>query len=370
MKRTPFHQYHADHNAKLVDYAGWQMPLLFTSIVEEHKHVRRFGGIFDVSHMGRIEFTGRQARRFLERIFSRRVSDMPERACRYGLVTNATGGVKDDALIYRFEEKWMMVCNAANREKLLKHFDEVRGDLSVKINDITEKTGMLAVQGPKVMDYVTRFSKEIPSLKRYTFTVKNLLIVKLIVSRTGYTGEDGIEIILPANMVGMALKLLFKEDADPDQAILPCGLGARDSLRLEAGMPLYGHELGEEIDPVTAGLKWCCSLDKDRDDQFGEPEPFIGMDAIKKIAEEGPKQKLVGLKLDGRRTPRQDMTVLAGDKAVGKITSGCLSPTLDCPIAMAFVDVAHTEPGTTLHIDFGKQTAEAQVVKMPFYKHT
>jgi len=366
--KTPFNNYHRKNNAHLVEYAGWEMPLHFGSILEEHKQVRERCGIFDVSHMGRLKFTGRHARRFLERVCTRRVSDMAEKSCRYSLVCNERGGVKDDVLIYRFDDHWMMVCNAANREKLLEHFASVTGDLAVKIEDTTAKTGMIALQGPDTMGLVTKFSKEIPTLKKYTFTIKNLLILKMIVSRTGYTGEDGIELILPANVVDMALKLLLKTDENGEQLVKPIGLGARDTLRMEAGMPLYGHELSETLDPISAGLKWGVSLDKVNDDQWGPSEKFIGYDALAKVAADGPKRTLVGLKLAGKRTARQDMAVVKDGATIGTVTSGCLSPTLGYPIAMAFVDTASAVVDNAVEVDLGKANTPAQIVPLPFYK--
>ena len=368
MEKTPFHAHHLQHGGKMVDFAGWEMPLHFGSILEEHQAVRTGAGIFDVSHMGRPKFTGRHARRFLERVCTRRLSDMKPSTCRYSLVCNERGGVLDDVIVYRFDDHWMMVVNASNRAKILAHFAAAKGDLAITIEDLTAKFGMVAIQGPKVMDIVGQFSKEVPTLKKYTFALKNLLILKLIISRTGYTGEDGVEVILPANMIGMALKLLMKDNPDGTPMIRPCGLGCRDSLRLEAGMPLYGHELSEDIDPISAGLAWAVSLDKDQDTQYGDPEKFIGMEALGQIAAAGPKKKLVGLKLDGRRTPRQHNPVKACDQVVGEVTSGCLSPTLGYPIAMAYVDAAQSAIGTKLAIDFGKESGGAEVVKLPFYK--
>ena len=348
----------------MVPFAGYELPLHYGSLLEEHHAVRTGAGIFDVSHMGRLKFTGRHARRFLERICTRRVSDMQAGQCRYSLVCNEAGGVRDDVIVYRFEEHWLIVCNASNRGKLLEHFEQQRGDLAVKIEDQTDATAMIALQGPKVMELIGQFSREVPTLRRYQFAVKNLLILKLTISRTGYTGEDGVEVILPAGMTGMALKLFLGKAGD---AIRPCGLGARDTLRTEAGMPLYGHELSEEIDPISAGLGFAVSLDKG-----GEQEPtrFIGQDALEKIAAAGPTRKLVGLKIDGRRSPRQHMTVRSGQAAVGQVTSGCLSPTLGYPIAIAYVDAVHAAPDTRLSIDFGAEPCDAQVVPLPFYKRT
>ncbi|MBI1338372.1 MAG: glycine cleavage system aminomethyltransferase GcvT [Phycisphaera sp.] len=366
--RSPFHSFHADHKAKLVDFAGWELPMLYTSIHEEHHQVRTMGGLFDVSHMGRIKLSGRHARKFIERLATRYVSDMPEKTCRYSMICNANGGVMDDIIVYRFDDHWMLVVNGANRQKIVSHMHAQVGDMSVKIEDLTESTAMVAVQGPKVMEMIGQFSREIPTLKRYAFTTKNLLILKLIISRTGYTGEDGVEVIMGANMAGMAVKLLLKDGVDAEGKAInvkPAGLGARDTLRIEAAMPLYGHELSEELDPLSAGLNFAVTLDKDQRDRG---ETFIGQDALKKIADEGPTKNLIGLKLDGKRTPRQGMKVYKGDTEIGSVTSGCLSPTLGYPIAMAYVTRDSVSAGDTLCLDLGSTRADAQVVALPFYK--
>ncbi len=369
MNQTPFHSYHLEHGGKMVDFAGWDMPLHYGSIAEEHKQCRTGAVMFDVSHMGRVKFTGRSARRLLERLCTRKLSDMAVGSCRYSFVCNATGGILDDVIVYRFDDHWLMVVNASNREKLLAHFAANVGDLAAKFEDMTMSTGMIALQGPRVMEMIGRFSREIPGLKRYQFATKNLLIVKLTISRTGYTGEDGVEVILPAKMTGMALKLFLSQAGDVN--LVPAGLAARDSLRLEAGMPLYGHELGEDINPIATGFNFAISLDKDQDTTHGEPEKFIGQDALKAVAAAGPKRKLVGLKVNSRRTPRQGFKVKSADGAavIGDITSGCLSPTLGYPIAMAYLDSARTAVGTQVSIDFGSTVEPAEVVKLPFYKH-
>lgn len=371
MHRTPLYQFHVDAGAKMVDFAGWEMPMVYAGIHEEHRQVRASGGLFDVSHMGRVKVTGRHSRRLLERLCSRRISDMQTGQCRYSLVCNERGGVRDDVIVYRMDEDdFLIVVNGSNREKLLGHFEAVRaaGDLVAKIDDQTLQTAMVALQGPKVMDLVSKVSKEVPTLKRYRFTVKNLVFMKLTVSRTGYTGEDGVEVILPAGAIGMALKLLLK-DVDMkagDALIKPAGLGARDTLRMEAGMPLYGHELGEEINALSCGVDFAVSLDKNQDERG---EKFIGMDALKQTrAEGGPKRKLAGIEIDGKRTARQANLLKAGDREVGVVTSACLSPTLGRPIAMGFVDTALALPGTTLQIDTGRGLLEGRVVPLPFYK--
>jgi aminomethyltransferase len=371
MLKTPLHQFHLDYHGKMVEFAGWEMPMSYTGIHDEHVQVRTSGGVFDVSHMGRVKIQGRHARKLLERLCSRRITDMQSGQCRYSLVCNERGGVRDDVLVYRFDDDdFIVVVNASNREKLLGHFEAVRAaeDLKVKIDDQTESTAMVAVQGPKVMEMVSQFSKEIPTLKRYRFVVKNLLVMKIVVSRTGYTGEDGVEAFLPAGMVNMALKLILK-DVDMTQAealIKPAGLGARDTLRLEAGMPLYGHELGEDICALSCGVDFAIAMDKHT---FERGERFIGQDALEKVAAEGgPKQKLVGIALDGKRTARQGNPVLAGGRPVGTVTSACMSPTLGHPIAMAMVDAGTTEIGTDLELDTGRAKLPGKIVPLPFYK--
>ena len=283
---------------------------------------------------------------------------MDVHACRYSLVCNDAGGTLDDVLVYRFEDQWLLVVNASNRGKILEHLQGLAGDLSVEVVDQTLLTAMVAIQGPKVMEVLGPFSSEVVALRRYRFCVKNLMVLEVIISRTGYTGEDGVEIMFDAKQARSILPLILKSSSGDNQ-LKPAGLGARDTLRLEAGMPLYGRELDEQTDPISAGLDFAVSLDK---------EPFIGQAALQKIAAAGPPSRLVGLKLDGRRTPRQGMSVCGGKGAVGSVTSGCLSPTLGHPIAMAYVEADHAEAGTALTVQMGSGTSEAQVVPLPFYR--
>ncbi|MEM8783498.1 MAG: glycine cleavage system aminomethyltransferase GcvT [Planctomycetota bacterium] len=367
---TPFHKFHQQHGAKLVDFAGWNMPLHYGSVIAEHEQCRNSGALFDVSHMGRIEVKGRHARKFLETVLTRKISDMDVKQCRYSLVCNERGGVLDDILVYRFEDHWLLVVNAANRLKLMAHFQAVADehDHTVKLSDLTMSTAMIAIQGPKVMEQIGKFSKEIPTLGNYRFTLKNLMILKMTVSRTGYTGEDGVEIMMGANMAGMAVKLLLKDASADDAVIKPAGLGARDSLRLEAGMPLYGHELSEDLDPLSAGLSFAVSLHKHEAVEGQPPVPrFIGQDALEKIADAPPRQ-LIGLHIDGKRTPRQDADVMKADQSIGSVTSGCTSPTLGHPIAMAYVPRDSVGVGDTLQVAVGATYADATVVALPFYK--
>lgn len=362
----------------MVDFAGWDMPIAYKGpyggILKEHEQTRTSGGLFDVSHMGRVKITGRHARRLLERLCTRRISDMQPGQCRYSLACNEQGGVHDDIIVYRIDDDdFLVVVNASNREKMLKHFEKVRAgnDFTCKIDDQTQSTAMVALQGPKIMDLVGKVSKEIPTLKRYRFAVKNLVVMKLIVSRTGYTGEDGVEVILPNAAVGMALKLLLKDAGmETDQGLVrPCGLGARDTLRMEAGMPLYGHELGEEINALSCGVDFAIALEKHT---MERGEPFVGQEALLRTRDAGgPARRLVGFTLEGKRTARQGMKIMSGGKEVGVVSSACLSPTLGFPIGMGFVDKDIAGEGSAIQIDTGRDAVlEGKTAKLPFYNPT
>ena len=364
MHQSPLHDLHVRHGARLIDFAGWQMPIMYRSIHEEHRQVRHVGGLFDVSHMGRLKLRGSGARRLLERVLTRRVSDMSDFTCRYSMICNDVGGVRDDVIVYRFDDHWMLVVNAANRAKIVDHLHDHTNELSVDLQDITFETAMIAVQGPRVMELFSRFSNEVPALKRYAFCVKHLLTLKLIISRTGYTGEDGVEVIFPAGAATTIHGLLEHEADDIADALRPIGLGARDTLRMEAGMPLYGHELAEEVDPLSAGLTFAVSLDKHTHDNG---ERFVGQDALERIANAGLTRRLIGLQLDGKRTARQGMDIAVSGQTVGQVTSGCLSPTLGMPLAMAYVDADATD-AESFEIALGAKSVNAASVALPFYK--
>ncbi len=359
LSRTPLHQFHVDHGAKLVEFAGWEMPLLYDSIIDEHRQVRDSGGLFDVSHMGRVRFTGSDACRFVDLVCTRRIDGTADGQCRYSMVCNEQGGCRDDVLVYRIgADEYLMVCNAANRPKLLEHFAAVRGDLDFEMRDETTTTAMVALQGPRVMELIGGVAPEVAGLKRYRFVRKSVMGVNVLISRTGYTGEDGVEVILPASLAVQAVQLLVSNLGGADAPVKPAGLGARDTLRLESAMALYGHEITEAIDPLSAGLGFAVSLDKDA---------FIGHDALKKIAADGPVRTMCGLVLAGRRTARQGMDVSAAGNKVGVITSGCLSPTLGKSIAMAYLDAGTEGP---VEVVLGSGATTAQIVPLPFYKRS
>ncbi len=362
LKHTPFHDFHVQQGAKLVDFAGWEMPLLYRSILDEHEQTRKSGSIFDVSHMGRLHFSGKDAVTFLNKVLTRNISEQKAGQSRYSLVCNESGGVMDDVIISRDVKNWILVCNASNREKLVKHFTKVRHDLDLDfdMSDQTEGTAMVALQGPKVIERVAGvLPVDIKALKRYQFESGSYMgMLKFTIFRSGYTGEDGVEVIIPAKIAGMAIKLIAGKTDKPDATIKPAGLGARDTLRLEAGMPLYGHELTQTIDPLSAGLGWAVDLNKD----------FIGVEPLRKIQADGPKRRLVGLELEGQRIARQGTPVLLNGQPIGEVTSGTMSPTLQKSIAMAYVDAAHATEGTTLAADLKGTQVPAKVVKLPFYK--
>ena len=369
---SPLHQYHLEYHAQMVEYAGWEMPIKYeTSIRDEHTHCRTNGSLFDVSHMGRLSVKGKDAARLFERVCSRRIGNMQHGQCRYSFMCNESGGVLDDVIVMRLDDNdFLVVVNGANREKIIAHMRAVideRG-FKVKFEDRTKKTAMVAVQGPRVMDLIGKVSKELAQLKRFRFAVKNMMIMKVIIARTGYTGENGVEVILPASAVSMAIKLLQKEavTVESELDLKPCGLGARDTLRLEAGLPLYGHELGEHISAHAVNMPFAMDLDKTIE---ADGETFIGQEALVKESESGgPDISLVGIEIDSKRTARQDMPVLVNGEQVGKVTSGCMAPTLEKSIAMAYINKANAEPGTKISIDAGRTQLEGTIVPLPFYK--
>jgi len=363
LAQTPLHGWHASHGGRLVDFAGWSMPVLYTSIVAEHNATRSAAGLFDVSHMGRIRFEGPAAESFLERIVTRRVAGMLAGQIRYALVTNDAGGVLDDVLVYHLTHSrgasyYQLVVNASNREKIAAWLHDHRDGAEVEIHDATLETAMIAVQGPRALEIVRPLASVDPAKLAYYHGAECELIgTSGLISRTGYTGEDGCELIVPAEAALTPWEALY----EAAQAIGggAVGLGARDTLRLEAGMPLYGHELSEEIDPLQAGLSFAVNL-KDR--------TFPGSDALAKRKADTSAPVRVGLELAGKRVPREGYAVLANDQPIGRVTSGTFSPTLNRPIAMAYVDRAQAAAGTELIVDIRGAREPARVVELPFYK--
>jgi aminomethyltransferase len=281
--------------------------------------------------------------------------------CRYSLLCNEAGGIIDDVIVSRDHKQWLVVCNASNREKLLRHFTEMRRKtgMDFDIADQTETTAMVAIQGPKVIQRLSEaLPLDLPNLKRYHFLSESFMLIKFTIFRSGYTGEDGVELIFSAKTAAMAMKFLSGKMDKPDATIKPAGLGARDTLRLEAGMPLYGHELSESVDPISAGLSWAVDLHKD----------FLGVEKLREIQQRGPARRLVGLELHGQRIARQGAAIKVRETVVGQVTSGTLSPTLHKSIAMGYVNPDASQEGTELAVDLKTTMAAAKVVRLPFYK--
>lgn len=356
--RTACHDWHASHRGRLVDFAGWEMPVQYSSIVDEHNAVRRAAGLFDVGHMGRLEFKGPDAGTLLGYVTTINATSLAVGQVKYALVTNAAGGILDDVLVYRFDDDYLLVVNASNRLKILSWLEEHRGGFDVQYRDMTFETMMIAVQGPQATAMLKPLAgHDITATPYYHATEGTVLNVPAIVSRTGYTGEDGYEVILPAEH-GTRLWETLLERGQPIGA-LACGLGARDTLRLEAGMPLYGHELNEQTDPFTAGLAFGVQLD-DRD--------FLGKQTIVAAKANANRPKRIGLELASKRIAREGTAVFAGTENVGHVTSGTFSPTLQKSIAMAYVAPSASAVGTSLEVDIRGNREPASVVKLPFYR--
>ena len=359
MIHSPLHDVHVKLGATMVDFAGWRMPLTYGSIIDEHNRTRTACTVFDVSHMGRIRVEGPDAESLLERLCTRNVSRMAPGQARYTHMCNESGGILDDMLVYRDETHWDVVCNASNRESILRWMGGHAAGQQATITDRTVQTAMLAVQGPRSLEHARALLPfDLGDLKRYRFLSGVSMGIAYTIARSGYTGEDGLEIIVPAGVVKAVAARMFALPSDAGPAIAPAGLGARDTLRLEAGMPLYGHELHEAVDPLTAGQGWCVDLQKE----------FIGVDALRALQAGGLKRKLVGLELSGRRMGRQGYAVWVADERIGEVTSGTWSPTLGKSIAMALVDAGHAEPGTAVTVDVRGRRIEAAVVALPFYR--
>ncbi|MEW4526080.1 MAG: glycine cleavage system aminomethyltransferase GcvT [Maioricimonas sp. JB045] len=358
MNKTPLHAWHVEHGARMTGFAGWNMPIQYTTIVEEHQAVRQRAGLFDIAHMGRLFFSGPDAARLLDSLITNDVTKLKDGQIRYALVCNRHGGVLDDVLVYRFADEYLLVVNASNREKIVEWIEAHRSGFDVEVNDATTERFMMALQGPASIDVLApHVNIDLAGMKYYTAVTTPVAGAEAIVSRTGYTGEDGFEIIVPNTAAVWVWGELIASGAEVK--LRPCGLGCRDTLRLEAAMPLYGHELDESIDPLTAGLGFAVKLDA------GE---FIGRDALLGIRDEPTGRKRVGLEVEGRRAAREGATLHIGDTEVGRVTSGTFSPTLEKPIAMAYVAADHSAEGTELEVDIRGKRASARVVPLPFYR--
>ncbi len=373
--RTPLYEWHATHGARMVDFAGWSMPVQYASIIDEHVATRNAVGMTDISHMGRLRFEGPGAAVFLAELLTRRVGDMREGQIRYSLVTNEQGGIMDDVLVGYYHNAngqpfYVVVVNASNRRKIVEwvhaHLPPERAERpghEIVFTDVTRLWAMFAIQGPRSVELLQPLvDVELPWMRYYRGAQARILHPAAqrqggIISRTGYTGEDGFELSVGATIAADVWNAIV--ELGRPLGLVPAGLGARDTLRLEAGMPLYSHELGETIDPFQAGLGFACHL---------TGYDFPGRDALRKIQQQPPARVRVGLEMSGRRVARQGARILAGTDTVGEITSGTFSPTLKKPIAMAYLRREYAEPGTVVSVDVRGRMEPARLVPLPFYR--
>lgn len=349
----------------MAPFAGYEMPIQYQGIVAEHTATRTALGLFDISHMGRLRFDGPRADQLLDHLLTRRVLDMQPGQVRYALVCNEEGGILDDVLVSCLESPsgkiyFLLVVNASNKDKILRWIQPHLADFpDVEFNDVTQSTAMIAVQGPKAVEVCQKLlPASALNLGYYKAKVTEQMSKPCIVSRTGYTGEDGFELIVRAEDAMRVWENVLLSGREV--GAMAVGLGARDTLRLEAGMPLYGHELNEQIDPYTAGLNFACSM-KDRQ--------FIGSAALLGKSKAGLPMKRVGLRIEGRRAAREESRCFDHDaNEIGVVTSGTFSPTLGYPISMAYVHADAAQTGRTLQVDIRGTRATATVVALPFYQ--
>jgi len=352
--RTPLYDQHVAAGARIVPFAGYDMPVQYASVIAEAKAVRESAGMFDVSHMARLRFVGDRALEFLEWITTNDVAKIEGQDGQYSMLPNAEGGVVDDIIVYRIiDTEYRMVVNAANHAKDVAWIAS-QNKFDVEVTDSTAETAMIAVQGPKAVEILANNSSEpdkVRAASAFGVVVADYFGVPCFAARSGYTGEDGYELICAAED---AAKLW---DALVAAGVAPCGLASRDTLRVEAGLPLYGHELTDEISPIAAGLGWVVSKTK----------PFIGSDIINAARESGTPRRLVGVKLGTKRLLSPGMKVMHEGAEVGEITSGVYSPVLDCGIGFAFVDKA-VKFGTPVEVDIRGKGEPATVVNKRFLK--
>jgi aminomethyltransferase len=356
LKKTPLYDIHVSNGGKMVPFAGYMLPVQYAGVIAEHMAVRKAAGLFDVSHMGEIIYSGKDALSNIQKTFTGDFTGMADGKARYTLMCNDGGGIIDDVIVYRMSaEKYLVVVNAANREKDFKWMkDHASGGVSVE--DVSLGVAQMALQGPRSRDILARAAgvSGIPE-KYYTFSDGvNVGGIKCLISRTGYTGELGYELYPDAADAPALWNILM--EAGAGCGLVPAGLGARDTLRLEAAMPLYGHEMDETVTPFEAGLAFGVSMSKD---------DFIGKAALAKLAD--PARVRVGLRVTGRGIVRENSEVFAGGKPAGKTTSGTYCPYLGYPAAMASVDAAHAAPGTKVGCDVRGRMVEAEITPLPFY---
>ncbi|WIG60133.1 MAG: Aminomethyltransferase (glycine cleavage system T protein) [Ktedonobacterales bacterium] len=361
LKRTPLYERHRALGARLVEFGGWEMPVQYTGIIEEHHAVRQRAGLFDVCHMGEFRVEGPGALDFLQYLVPNDVSRLVENQALYTQICLPNGGTLDDLIIYRLgDERYMTVVNAGTIAKDWDWFSQhAAGRDGLTLTNVSDEMGLLALQGPlagAILQPLT--ATPLDAIAYYHCQPGSVAGIDCIISRTGYTGEDGFELYCGAAQAGALWDALLA--AGQPHGLLPAGLGARDTLRLEAGYCLYGHELSESTTPLEAGLGWTVKLNKDAD--------FIGKQALADQKRDGLRQKLVGVTLRERGVPRGGYAIYLNGERIGELTSGTLCPTLERPAALGFVPPAHAAPGTEIAIEIRGKLVAAEIAPLPFYK--
>ena len=343
LQRTPLFARHVAAGARMVPFAGWEMPVQYQGVIPEHRAVRADCGVFDVSHMGELHVDGPTAEAFLQEVLSNDLGKVGDGGAQYTLLTNERGGIVDDLIVYRFAHgQFMVVMNASNREAAYAWLKE-REPRGSEVRDASDEYGLLAVQGPRSLERLG-----LDEQPAFTHAMGELDGIEVMVARTGYTGEKGVELCCAEDAVAALW------DAVVARGAVPCGLGARDTLRLEVCYPLHGNDITPETDAVSAGLGWACALDKE----------FTGVEALRRMKEEGPARRLVAFVMDEKAVPRQGMPIEGG----GEVTSGSHSPMLDQGIGMGYVPTASATPDTELVVDVRGKPKRAHVVKKPIYR--
>jgi aminomethyltransferase len=357
VRRTPFYDCHLKHGARMVDFSGFAMPLQYKGIVAEHQHVRLAAGMFDLSHMGEFMVRGPDAVPFLQRMTINDVDRLEVGQAQYTAMCYPDGGIVDDLLIYRRKDRYLLVVNAANIAKDLEWLEEHRQG-EVELRDCSQHYALLAIQGPRSQAVLSRLTgADLDSLKFYHFTEGRVADTEMILSRTGYTGEDGFELYMEPEEAPRIWDAVFQAGRPDD--LQPVGLGARDSLRLEMKYALYGQDIDRTTHPLEAGLGWITKLDR------GD---FIGRDALLAHKEKGLTRRLVGFEMLQKAVPRTGYPLLVGGREAGRVTSGIFSPSLSKGIGCGYLPVEHASVGTRIEVRIRKQAVPAEVVKTPFYK--
>lgn len=358
MKRTAFYNIHRSLGAKIVEFAGFEMPIQYTSILEEHRCVRRSVGVFDVSHMGEIEVWGKDAESFVQKITVNDVSGLSHGKVQYSAMCYDDGGIVDDLLVYHLGSHFMLVVNAAN---IVKNYAWLKQNLfgDVSVVDTSDSLSLLAIQGPKSIETLQKLTHvNLSIVPSYTFVEAKLAGVDMVISRTGYTGEIGFEIYCSSDTATSEKIWNTVIDVGKEFGIQPVGLGARDTLRLEMGFRLYGNDIDQTTNPLEAGLGWITKLDK------GD---FIGKDALLKVKQSGLKRKLVGFVVgEDKAFPRHACEIRSNGSPIGTVTSGTVSPTLEKGIGLGYVTPPHANPGSTVQIVIRNREVKAEVTKIPF----